>query len=234
MAKKRGPLIALAHAVLCYQTTMDFFTTLLGPQCQICGTPVEFTISLCRACQKQMELFTTDSRHCPYDLPENVVAVCRYEGWAQEFLVSQKRQSHPSLLRWMAALLKNHCPSYWRQRPLVWVPPRPLSPLHLVESLSLELRQLNMNTAHKNPLLRGLMSPHPWRKQKQRNRQQRHVASHTMFQCRPLPPEWCGQDFLLLDDVTTTGATIEACMSALKSQGAGHVAALVFAATPRK
>jgi ComF family protein len=47
------------------------------------------------------------------------------------------------------------------------------------------------------------------------------------FMCRPQVV--AGRRVLLLDDVTTTGATLAACAAALKEQGAASVLALAFA-----
>jgi predicted amidophosphoribosyltransferase len=41
-----------------------------------------------------------------------------------------------------------------------------------------------------------------------------------------------GQRILLIDDVMTSGATLNAAAQVLKQAGAVHVAALVFARTP--
>jgi predicted amidophosphoribosyltransferase len=41
-----------------------------------------------------------------------------------------------------------------------------------------------------------------------------------------------GQRILLIDDVMTSGATLNAAAQVLKQAGAAHVSALVFARTP--
>jgi predicted amidophosphoribosyltransferase len=43
-----------------------------------------------------------------------------------------------------------------------------------------------------------------------------------------------GRHILIVDDVVTTGATIEACAKMLKKAGAAQVDAAVFARTPNK
>ena len=42
-----------------------------------------------------------------------------------------------------------------------------------------------------------------------------------------------GKSLVLIDDVRTTGATLEACARALKAAGAAHVDVLTFALVPK-
>ena len=46
--------------------------------------------------------------------------------------------------------------------------------------------------------------------------------------------EIVGANVVLLDDVLTTGATLNTCVSVLKRAGAGNVVAVVLARTVRK
>lgn len=66
------------------------------------------------------------------------------------------------------------------------------------------------------------------------NRQQRLLNLHGVFAAHPRhAPHLQGKHVLLVDDVTTTGATLQAAAHALRQAGATAVSALVFARTPR-
>ena len=66
------------------------------------------------------------------------------------------------------------------------------------------------------------------------NREQRLHNLQGVFSAHPLhAPRLPGTHVLLVDDVTTTGATLQAAARALKQAGAQAVSALVFARTPR-
>ncbi|MGV3728723.1 ComF family protein [Hydrogenophaga sp.] len=65
-------------------------------------------------------------------------------------------------------------------------------------------------------------------------REQRLHNLQGVFAAHPLhAPRLPGLHVLLVDDVTTTGATLQAAATALKQAGAQAVSALVFARTPR-
>lgn len=64
-------------------------------------------------------------------------------------------------------------------------------------------------------------------------REQRLRNLHGVFAPHPLrTPQLAGKRILLVDDVTTTGATLQSAAHALLQAGAAEVSALVFACTP--
>ena len=64
--------------------------------------------------------------------------------------------------------------------------------------------------------------------QKELKRAERLKNLHGAFSCRPLE----GQRILLIDDVATTGATLQNAAQCLRRAGSGEVQALVLARTP--
>jgi ComF family protein len=93
------------------------------------------------------------------------------------------------------------------------------------------------------PLARGLLGrPRAGGRQLGRGRRERLRAMDGLFHARRtrsfrLPgrgpgPSLHGRTVLLVDDVMTTGATLEACAAALRAAGAAAVAGFVVARTP--
>jgi adenine/guanine phosphoribosyltransferase-like PRPP-binding protein len=65
------------------------------------------------------------------------------------------------------------------------------------------------------------------------SRQQRLTNLNGAFAVSPFKSaELRGQRVMLIDDVMTSGATLQAAAQVLKQAGAVHVSALVFARTP--
>ena len=77
---------------------------------------------------------------------------------------------------------------------------------------------------------------HTEQAQHELGRQQRLRQLQSVFQMHPNVNQWAshvrGRHVLLLDDVMTTGATLNALASTLRTAGAAQVSALVFARTP--
>ncbi len=86
----------------------------------------------------------------------------------------------------------------------------------VAEHLNSEL-QLPLTRSRPTPPLEGL------------SRQERKVAVTGAFNCRPITGDW-----LLIDDVYTTGASVNAASQALLDGGARRVEVLCLARTPIK
>ena len=81
------------------------------------------------------------------------------------------------------------------------------------------------------PLLAALAKPRATRPQSRLPRKERMANLRKAFAVRR-PDRIAGRRLLLVDDVATTGATLDAAAAALKAAGAAAVVALVVARTP--
>ncbi len=83
--------------------------------------------------------------------------------------------------------------------------------------------------AHRRRLpCQALLRRHGATRQLGASRQQRQQQLQTAFYC-PYPQKVVGRSIILIDDVLTTGATIEAASRVLCQAGATNVTALLFA-----
>jgi predicted amidophosphoribosyltransferase len=148
-----------------------------------------------------------------------------YSGMAREIMSAYKKGLRRSLAPFFAELFAAAIDESWPDRTIVPVPPRPGKARELGWEQVEEIAGLLERRGYpvERPLVRGLS-----REQKSLGKKDRAFNAKKAYALRvgassPLLP-------LLIDDVVTTCATLDACALALKAGGASGVAALVFAA----
>ena len=148
-----------------------------------------------------------------------------YSGLARDLISAYKKTLRRSLAPLIASMFAEAIRSRWPDRIIVPVPPRPGKERERgwdqVEELARQLEAMGFELCR--PLERGLSA-----EQKTLGRGERGLNAKKAYYLKPgasAPPH-----ALLIDDVVTTCATLDACARALKGGGALTVEALVFAA----
>jgi len=148
-----------------------------------------------------------------------------YSGQFRELLSAYKKGGRRSLALPLARMAAKEVSRRWPGRIIVPVPPRPgklrSKGWDQVEEIALCLERMGLRV--ERPLRRASSA-----EQKRLGREGRAMNARASYALKPgaSSPEHP----LILDDVITTGATIDACSRALRGGGARDVAALALAA----
>jgi predicted amidophosphoribosyltransferase len=192
------------------------------PLCALCGTPCDPPDPLCRDCWRRVEALRPRRGVLPSGL--EVVGAATYEGVAQELVAKLKFASRLAL----AEVAAERMVRAWgaaREGWMVSVPPAPARRRARGYDLAYALARLvaGQSDARIAPVLGRDDGP----RQVGRTRAERIADPPRVRLARGarLP----AGDLWLVDDVATTGATLEACARALREAGATRVRALVFA-----
>lgn len=194
------------------------------PLCRLCGSPQGFALidGICPACEfKPPEL-------------DHIRSVCRYTDISRQLIIGLKHAGQlnraPYLVQMMAhSITELMC----KNMMLVPVPLHPLRYFYRGYNQSAELARYVARThpsslqftphllrrSHHTPSMSG-------KSKKQRMRNVRNAFSIT----KDLPENWQNRPILLLDDVMTTGATLNACAHTLRRSGhQEQICGVVFA-----
>ena len=186
---------------------------LTPPFCRVCGDPVTTTnMERCQRCCGRHSAITCGR------------AVGEYDGTLRSILHALKYDRRTSLAPALSALMRTHgqaaligadlvvpVPLHWRRQ---W--PRGFNQAtELARGLGL-------------PLVRALGRRTHTRSQTDLPADERHTNVRDVFVVRR-PERLCGACVVVVDDVSTTGATLEACANALIRAGVREVRALTAA-----
>jgi len=230
------------------------FTRLLAPlahlpsQCAVCHAwPAQ---RICDACQYQFAplqtrcptcalLLPTGTTHCgeclrtPLPLDACVAAVSYDMPWA-EVLQDFKFRSDPSWAKALAGLLLRNPTAREALEQADWLLPIPLSRQRLRERGYNQALLLARALAHHKVQADWLLRPRHTPIQSHLSRAQRLRNLRRAFSLAPpAATQLVGRRVVLVDDVMTTGATMQAAATVLRQAGVQHIAALVLARTER-
>ncbi|WP_339890794.1 ComF family protein [Neptuniibacter pectenicola] len=191
----------------------------LEARCAICALPLTATNhdTLCGPCLKKKPAFT------------HVDALFLYKFPIDHFIGKIKYSGKTQYIGHLAELLSTHGSLPIHADALVPVPMHRFNlykrGFNQAELLALELgKKFNMNVE-----TRLLKKTQLTRRQMTLTRDERLKNQHNVFKCIA-PPH---RHIVLVDDVMTTGATLDAAAQTLLSAGAERVDAIVLARTPK-
>ena len=221
----------------------EIVAIVVPPRCAACGAPGRRAADLvCASCRRKLPwLASPCCMRCALPLPcgrrcparaaafHSARAVVAYEGVAREAMHALKFAGARPLARIMAAQIAASKPPLALAHPgatLVAVPPHPsrrrargFDPAELIAAELARRTGLPLRRA----LRRGRAPSH----QLGASRDARRDPARLHFAARGRAPE----RVVLVDDVHTTGATLNACAGALRQAGSEHVAAVTWART---
>jgi len=198
------------------------------PFCWECGAGAAPDRPLCRECHVLLRWLGEEQVELS-GVP--LWAAVAYEGPARSLVGGLKYRGAPGLARPMAAQIAAGAPAGLLEHPAALVPV-PLHPrrrrrrgYNQAERLA---RELSRRTGV--PVADVLCRRGPDGRQVGRSREERlaRLDGAVALRARARPP----QRAVLVDDVTTTGATLAACAVALLGAGSGSVRAVTYARTP--
>ena len=183
------------------------------PRCDRCGAPVAVPMARCPECRGRALTFR--SAWAPF----------AYEATARRLVVALKARGATRAAGFMAGQIASRAPPSLLQGTLVPVPEHPARRRREGLNQAALLAQTLARTAGL-PLARVLARRQGSTPQMGLARRARIANARDSVAVRRQPP--AGR-LLLIDDVYTTGATLDACARALAGAGAHDVAAVTFA-----
>lgn len=210
---QREPLPEVGACAACFQS-LEF---LRAPICPGCGGENDTVVECCRECLQSPRRW------------RRAVSVFRFDGQARQVIHRYKYRGEVALVRFLA----KQAARAWRERGGAPPPAVAAVPLHWFKEWRRGYNQSQLLAAALAeelavPLLQPLRRCRWTRSQASLGRQERLHNLGQAFRLRPGFP-FPRKGILLVDDVLTTGATLDACTRLLEQAGVECVEVLTLA-----
>lgn len=191
------------------------------PRCAACGLPCPADETVCGACERELAAATPIVEPGPSGV-DLAVAACAFDGVARAVAHGLKFGRRLALAEVAARAIARACPESELRGSVVPVP-----------AAGWRWRWRGFDPAEEIALALARLARLPYRPCLRRGGGSRQVGRHRSERLADPPRVWAPgpvpAEALLIDDVHTTGATLDACGEALRAGGCGRVVALTLA-----
>ncbi len=200
-------------------------------RCPFCNKLIGVRNFWCDNCYNLLKFISE-----PEEIPRNMdgfSAVCRYTGRARSAVIRMKQGFYRYSIDAFAVLIAENAQELIFAADIITaIPTGNKRKMELGYAQSEKIARMIAKMLHK-PFRKTLEVTGEKQEQKRLNFEQRQINAQKAYRIK-YPKRVIGKSVLVIDDISTTGATLSAAASILKNAGAKSVTGAVFAKTAKR